>query len=147
VGVFVPATLDVKAWVTMAGVLAWLWLAVSLLASPPVGGPAVTLRCPASQGTGRVRCSVEAVAQPGSTIAWADVVIVATPAFAAVLRGRLAPDDAIDQTGDRWRWEFALAARTRGRGEVTVRVRSVVCVGASCAPRERDATATLIVGE
>ncbi len=85
----------------------------------------VTLRCPPSQGTGRVRCTVEATAHAGYSITWADVVIVSTPPFASPLRGRLAPDEAIDASADRWRWEFALAARTRGHGDVTVRMRAV----------------------
>jgi hypothetical protein len=107
----------------------------------------VELRCPASQGTGRVRCTVDAVARGGRTISWADVVIVRAPAFATPLRGRLAPGDAIDQAPDRWRWEFALAARTRGRGEVAVRVRAVVCDRGVCTPWEHGASAPLVVGE
>jgi hypothetical protein len=122
-----------------------------MLLSTEGGEPAVTLRCPPSQGTGRVRCTVEALAKPSTTLSWADVVILSTPAFATPLRGRLAPDDAIDQTPDRWRWEFALAARTRGHGDVTVRVRAVLCTeqdgGRACAPWHRDITASLIVGE
>ncbi len=107
----------------------------------------VALRCPASQGTGRVRCTIDAVAQSGRAISWADVVVVSTPPFATALRGRLAPEDAIDQTRDRWRWEFALAARTRGRGDVTVRVRAIVCVQNACNPWHRDVTTPLVVGE
>jgi len=107
----------------------------------------VALRCPASQGTGRVRCTIDADAIGNRAITWADVVIVSTPAFATPLRGRLAPEDAIDQARDRWRWEFALAARTRGRGDVTVRVRAIVCVQNACKPWHRDVTATLVVGE
>ncbi len=107
----------------------------------------VALRCPLSQGTGRVRCTVETVAKSGASISWADVVVIATPAFATPLRARLAPEDAIDQSGDRWRWEFALAARTRGHGDVTVRVRAVVCVHGVCNAWHRDVTAPLVVGE
>ncbi len=107
----------------------------------------VVLRCPGSQGTGRVRCTVDAVAQSNRAITWADVVVVSTPAFATPLRGRLAPEDAIDQSRDRWRWEFALAARTRGRGDVTVRVRAVVCVQNACKPWHREITTPLVVGE
>jgi len=108
---------------------------------------AVELRCPGSQGIGRVRCMVEAVPEGGRTINWADVVVVRTPPFATPLRGRLAPEDAIDQASDRWRWEFALAARTRGRGDVTVRVRAVVCDRGTCTPWQREITAPLVVGE
>ena len=126
--------------------LPWLALALALNA-PGANAPAVALKCPGSQGTGRVRCSVEAVAHQGTSLPWADVVIVSTPAFATVLRGRLAPDDAIDQSADRWRWEFALAARTRGRGDVTVRVRAVVCAAGACSPWQGDVTTTLVVGE
>lgn len=107
----------------------------------------VALRCPPSQGTGRVRCTVDAVARPEHSITWADVVVISAPPFATPLRGRVAPEDAIDQSRDRWRWEFALAARTRGRGEVTVRVRAVVCVQNTCKPWHRDVTTELVVGE
>jgi hypothetical protein len=128
-----------------------VWFALALLGFAVVGDtadPALTLRCPASQGTGRVRCTVEALAHAGTSISWADVVIVSTPPFTSVLRGRLAPDDAIDQSSDRWRWEFALAARTRGRGDVTVRVRAVVCVGqGACNPWHHEVTTSLVVGE
>ena len=107
----------------------------------------VELRCPGSQGTGRVRCTVDAVARAERTISWADVVVVKTPPFATPLRGRLAPEDAIDQAPNRWRWEFALAARTRGRGDVTVRVRAVVCRHGTCLPWQREITTPLVVGE
>ena len=105
------------------------------------------LRCPASQGTGRVRCTIELSARGGATIQWADAVIRTTPAFATPLRGRLAPSDAIDSAPERWRWEFALAARTRGRGDVGVTVRAVVCVHGACRPTHEDVSTTLVVGE
>ena len=108
---------------------------------------AAVLRCPASQGTGRVRCTVELSAHGDATIPWADAVIRATPAFATPLRGRLAPSDAIDAAPERWRWEFALAARTRGRGDVGVTVRAVVCVHGACRPTHEDVSTTLVVGE
>jgi hypothetical protein len=122
---------------------------VLLMSDAGVDNVDVGLRCPASQGTGRVRCTVEATAHAGYSISWADVVIVSTPPFASPLRGRLAPEDAIDQSGDRWRWEFALAARTRGHGDVTVRMRAVVCAhgSSSCTPWHREITAPLVVGE
>lgn len=124
---------------------AGVFFAAGAGADPPDVG--LELRCPGSQGTGRVRCTVDAVARSGKTISWADVVLVKTPPFATALRGRLAPEDAIDQTSDRWRWEFALAARTRGRGEVTVRVRAVVCERGACVPWQREVSAPLVVGE
>jgi hypothetical protein len=117
-------------------------------ASADVEAPVdAVLRCPASQGTGRVRCTVEISARGGATISWADAVIRSTPTFATPLRGRLAPSDAIDSTPERWRWEFALAARTRGRGEVGVTVRAVVCEHGACRPTKRDVSTTLVVGE
>lgn len=122
-----------------------VWVLLMALTTPPE--PGVALRCPPSQGTGRVRCTVEATAASGTTLSWADVVILSVPPFASVLRGRLAPEDAIDQGTERWRWEFALAARNRGRGDVTVRVRGVVCVGQSCSPWQHEVTASLVVGE
>jgi len=125
-------------------------VAGSAVAASAAGAPddvAVELRCPGSQGTGRVRCTVDATTRGGRTLSWADVVIVRAPPFATPLRGRLAPSDAIDQAPDRWRWEFALAARTRGRGEVTVRVRAVVCDHGVCSPWQREVSAPLAVGE
>lgn len=130
-------------WVIGFVVLTWS-AAVSAEEAAPID---VTLRCPPSQGTGRVRCTVDATARDGRAISWADVVIVSTPPFATPLRGRLAPEDAIDQARERWRWEFALAARTRGRGDVTVRVRAVACVQNACTPWHHDVTAQLVVGE
>jgi hypothetical protein len=133
-------------------------MVVAALIASSVAGPArgdadagaddvdVVLRCP-PQGTGRVRCTIDAEARPHRAMTWADVVVISTPAFATPLRGRLAPEDAIDQTRERWRWEFALGARTRGRGDVTVRVRAIVCVQNTCKPWQRDATAQLVVGE
>jgi len=105
------------------------------------------LRCPPSQGTGRVRCTVELTARGEATVPWADAVVRTTPAFATPLRGRLAPSDAIDSAPERWRWEFALAARTRGRGEVGVTVRAVVCARGDCRPARKEVSTTLVVGE
>src|SRR6266568_2210997 len=114
--------------------MGWVWWIALVMGMVGAGADDldVALRCPASQGTGRVRCTVEATAHEGRAITWADVEIVSVPAFATPLRGRLAPEDAIDQSRDRWRWEFALAARMRGHGDVTVRIRAVVCVQNAC---------------
>ncbi|HEY1959627.1 MAG TPA: hypothetical protein VGH28_28655 [Polyangiaceae bacterium] len=130
-------------------VTAGIFAATGALADDAGARPdvAVELRCPGSQGIGRVRCMVEAIPEGGRTISWADVVVVRTPPFATPLRGRLAPGDALDQASDRWRWEFALAARTRGRGDVTVRVRAVVCDHGACGAWQREVTAPLVVGE
>ena len=129
------------------GLVWWVTAFVVALMGAPGDDLDVALRCPQSQGTGRVRCTVEATAREGRSITWADVAIVSAPPFATALRGRLAPEDAIDQGRDRWRWEFALAARTRGRGDVTVRLRAVVCVQNACNPWHKDVTAQLVVGE
>lgn len=123
------------------------WITAFVVALMGADDLDVALRCPASQGTGRVRCTIEATAHDGRSITWADVAIVSAPPFATALRGRLAPEDAIDQGRDRWRWEFALAARTRGRGDVTVRLRAVVCVQNACNPWHKDVTTQLVVGE
>jgi hypothetical protein len=132
---------------TVAVVAVALAIPSAASASGDTTDVAVELHCPGSQGTGRVRCTVDAFTRPGKTISWADVVIVRAPAFATPLRGRLAPGDAIDQAPDRWRWEFALAARTRGRGEVSVRVRAVVCRHGTCGPWQREVSTSLVVGE
>ena len=128
--------------------MGWVWWIMAFAATVMGADDLdVALRCPASQGTGRVRCTVEATAREGRAITWADVAIVSAPPFATALRGRLAPEDAIDHGRERWRWEFALAARSHGRGDVTVRLRAVVCVQNACNPWHKDVTTQLVVGE
>ncbi len=100
------------------GVMAML-VAVGARADDAVRDVAIELRCPSSQGTGRVRCDVEArVAPGGRTITWADVVMMKHAAFVGTLRGRIGPHDATTQTTE----VMALGARARrarrGSGDV-----------------------------
>ena len=103
-----------------------------------------SLVCEKASGTGRVRCDAEARIE-GATIAWGDVEILRSPAFASPLRGRIAPVDATVRDDDGWRWGFALVARERGAGEVEARVRVVVCAGGVCRPRVVVVVAPLVV--
>jgi hypothetical protein len=93
-----------------------------------------------------VRCEVEARVAPGESIRWGDVVLLRTPPFTLVLRGRIGPHDATLQEPEAWRWAFALAAKDRGAGEVEARIRLVVCRGGGCAPVEVPVAGKLVVG-
>lgn len=107
--------------------------AVAVLA---VGGttaaePEVTvdLRCPAHTAPGRVRCDLDATPPPGTTLSWADVVVL--PGSLAPLRGRLAPADG-DVRPERATFAFAVLAKDRGPAEVRVALRAVVCREGGC---------------
>lgn len=90
---------------------------------------AVDLRCPARATAGRVRCDVDATPPAGTTLSWADVVIL--PGSIPPLRGRLAPADG-DVRPERATFAFAVLAKDRGPSEVRVAVRAVVCRDGSC---------------
>ncbi|CAN5760622.1 hypothetical protein BH09MYX1_BH09MYX1_31150 [soil metagenome] len=104
-------------------------LFVAASAFPDAPALTVTLRCPAKVAAGRVRCDVEAVPSRGSTLSWADVVIL--PGSLAPLRGRLAPADG-EVRPERAAFGFALLATDHGPAEVRVAVRAVVCGDAGC---------------
>jgi hypothetical protein len=117
---------------------------------PPVSA---SMRCEHALEPGRVRCSVEARAAAGKTIAWADVVIVALPDFASALKGRIGREDATSRDPDEIKWAFGLVARRAGQGEAKARVRLSLCQAASppappsrCVPITVDVRAPLAVG-
>jgi hypothetical protein len=115
-------------------------------APPPLE---VSASCEHRPAKGRVLCDVE-VEVAGGRIAWADVVVVAVPAFAAPLRSRVALADARTRTERRVRIPVAFIATGQGHGAVSLRGRAVVCTGAvgseSCSTRSATATAELLVG-
>lgn len=111
------------------------------------GGPIqATLACDHVDGPGRVRCEAEARVPSGESIQWGDVVLLETPRFTLVLRGRIGPHDATLQQPDVWRWAFALAARDKGSGDLVARIRMVVCQGKSCGPVEVKVAGKVVVG-
>src|SRR5689334_7583572 len=86
-----------------------------------------TATCDRIAGPGRVKCEAEVVAPSGSTVLWADAVVVETPAFVSALKGRIGPADTTARDKEKWRFTFGLVARARGTGDVKLNVRAVVC--------------------
>lgn len=109
----------------------------------------VTASCEHRAAKGRVLCDVELEVTSGR-IAWADVVVLGVPQFAAPLRSRVGVADARTRTERRVRIPVAFVATALGRGSVSVRGRAVVCTagdrGEACSPRAGAATAELLVG-
>lgn len=95
-----------------------------------------SMQCERVAEAGRVKCSIEARARGGRSIAWADVVLVSLPDFMSALKGRLGPTDATYRDPSAQKWAFGLIARKPGEGEAEARVRLVVC-----APVAADAAA------
>lgn len=121
--------------------------ATSAQAADDAGVSSATLICGPVPAPGRVRCHVDAEVGPGEAIAWGDVVLVSTPEFVSVLRGRIGPHEATSHLPASWRWEFALVARGKGAGEVEGRARLVVCRDGTCLPRELPAKGRIVVGQ
>ncbi|HVU01565.1 MAG TPA: hypothetical protein VHE30_07425 [Polyangiaceae bacterium] len=115
-------------------------------APPPV---AVTASCEHRQTKGRVLCDVELEAANGR-LAWADVLVVRAPPFAAPLRARVQGSDARVRTEQRIRISVAFVATSLGKGTVALRARAVLCTktgeSETCVPRTEDAEAELSVG-
>lgn len=126
-----------------AGALA---IAPDARADVDAGAVTASLTCDRADGPGRVRCEVEARVGAGESIAWGDVVLLKTPAFTLVLRGRIGPHDATLQQAEVWRWAFALAAKQNGSGDVDARIRIVVCQGKTCTPVQVAVTGKVVVG-
>jgi hypothetical protein len=108
-----------------------------------------TMQCDHAAEPGRVRCSIDAYAAPGRTIAWADAVVVALPDFASALKGRIGREGATTRDSDHVRWALGLVAHKAGQGEAKARVRAVSCEAASptrCAPVVVEVHAVLAVG-
>jgi|HubBroStandDraft_2_1064218.scaffolds.fasta_scaffold23908_3 hypothetical protein len=104
------------------------------------------LSCEPATRPGRVRCDATAYVGTDESIAWGDVVLLETPPFISVLRGRIGPHDATMRTPTTWRWEFALVARAVGDGEVVGRARLVVCRDKTCSPREVPLVGHVVIG-
>src|SRR4051812_42447318 len=78
----------------LGAVIATLAIAAPSRADEPPPAPAhASMQCDRAIEPGRVRCSVEVHADPGRSIAWADVVIVSLPDFASALKGRIGRED------------------------------------------------------
>ena len=111
-----------------------------------------SMQCDRAAEPGRVKCSVEARATGGRSIAWADVAIVELPELASALKGRIGPSDATARDATSQKWAFGLVARKTGEGEARARVRAVVCEAApdagpsKCAPVTVDVRALVHVG-
>lgn len=108
-----------------------------------------SMQCDRALEPGRVRCSVEARAAQGKSIAWADVVIVSVPDFATPLKGRLGREDATAREAGDVKWAFGVVAKKAGQGEAKAKVRLSVCDGpgaARCVPVVVDVHAALSVG-
>lgn len=109
----------------------------------------VAASCERRASKGRVLCDVE-FEIPEGRIAWADVVVVQSPAFARPLRSRVGVLDARSRTERRIHIPVAFVAREQGRGAVSFRGRAVVCSGGqpheSCTPVAREVEAELKVG-
>lgn len=117
---------------------------------PPV---VVALACERAAEPGRVRCSVEAKAEPGRAITWADVQVVELPPFTSPLKARIGPQDATARDAAIYKWAFGLVARSVGQGEARVRVRAVTCAATDadggakrCAPFSVEVRAPVQVG-
>src|SRR5262249_14646486 len=108
-----------------------------------------SMQCERAPEPGRVRCSVEAHAKPGRSLAWADVALIELPEFTSALRGRIGPDGVVSKDAASEKWAFGLVARGNGQGDARARVRAVLCdvaTPARCAPHTVDVRATIHVG-
>lgn len=92
----------------------------------PTPAPSVTARCQRVASPGRVLCEVETEVQSGE-LAWADTVVLSTPAFAKPLRARVGPSEASARTPRRLRLPVALVATATGDGTVVFGARGVAC--------------------
>jgi hypothetical protein len=130
----------------VAALLLYLLLPATARADVDAGAVLTALTCDRVDGPGRVRCEAEARVRPGQTISWGDVVLLKTPPFTLVLRGRIGPHDATLQDPEVWRWAFALAAREKGTGTIDATIRIVVCEGKTCTPVEVPVSGKVVVG-
>jgi hypothetical protein len=130
-----------------APIAAWLALPAIALAAP-VEELSARLVCPPRPGPGRVVCEVELEVETGA-LAWADVLVMQAPPFAAPLRSRVGPSALFMKTEQRQRLQLALAATGAGSGRLRVRARAVWCADAdqrACRPVVREAEASVQVG-
>lgn len=142
------------------GLAAWLFrfaaragvVAAVLVAMParPAAAEELSARlaCPPRPGPGRVVCEIELEVDSGA-LAWADVLVIGAPSFAAPLRSRVGPNALFMKTEQRWRLQLALAATRAGSGQLEVRARAMWCTHAdqrACSPVVRAASASVQVG-
>lgn len=132
----------------------WLGLLVAglTLSMGASGAPSdelsARLVCPPRPGPGRVVCEVELEVDAG-TLAWADVLVIEAPSFAAPLRSRVGQAALFMKTDQRQRLQLALAATRAGSGRLRVRARAVACAdpdGRACHPVFREVEAPVQVG-
>ncbi len=113
----------------------------------PLATPlSVRVTCGRADEPGRVRCDAEVKPPPGATLRWVDLVLVATPAFAAPLRGRVGPEEAAPGGPLGYTFPFALVARGAGVGALGVRARAVVCAAEACRSVATEASTEVVVG-
>lgn len=120
-------------------------------ASPPPAPATVLMSCERAAEAGRVRCSVEARAETGRTLAWGDVALLQLPEFATPLKGRIGPADTTVREAGVLKWAFGVVAKRAGQGEARARVRLVVCHAREggpprCAPESIEVRAMISVG-
>jgi hypothetical protein len=105
-----------------------------------------TATCEASPAPGRFRCDVAVRTPQGTTMTWADVVVLEAADFILPLRGRVGPRDATAHEPDIYRWALGFVAKTRGAGDIVFGVRAAVCKGESCEGVETRVTGHVVVG-
>jgi hypothetical protein len=103
------------------------------------------LVCDPARAPGRVVCAVELTAPAEQRIAWADALILSTPAFARPLRSRVT---ARSDESSTLRLPLALVLDGPGSGLLRVRGRAVLCSrGGSrerCSPASHDAELQIV---
>jgi hypothetical protein len=114
-------------------------------ASNASGALAARLVCDPARAPGRVVCAVELSAPAEQRIAWADALILSTPAFARPLRSRVT---ARSDESSAIRLPLALVLDGPGSGLLRVRGRAVLCSRGSaherCSPASQDAELNLV---
>jgi hypothetical protein len=126
--------------------LATLSLVLGFSASGDASGAlAARLVCDPARAPGRVVCAVELSAPAEQRIAWADALILSTPAFARPLRSRVT---ARSDESSAIRLPLALVLDGPGRGLLRVRGRAVLCSRSGsperCSPASHDAELQLV---
>jgi hypothetical protein len=126
------------------------WLVTSSPAFVEAAPPELSARlvCPRRPGPGRVVCEAEIELDAG-VLAWADVLVLESPAFAPPLRSRVGPSALHMKSEQRQRLQMALAATAPGSGTLRARARAVACPDATlrgCQPIVREMQAKVEVG-
>lgn len=140
--------LRLRRWRSLATVGAWLVLSAPALADTRPAELSARLVCPRRPGPGRVVCEAELEIEAG-VLAWADVLVLESPAFAPPLRSRVGPSALHMKSEQRQRLRLALAATAPGSGTLRARARAVACPDATlrgCQPIAREIQASVEVG-